>query len=650
MLPGQPGAAPVARPARPRPGRAGDGVRLRKAWEMARRLGEPQTLRAVLGWHRILDQSPDCSEERLAVASELVRAGCGGPGRAGWFWPASGGPPTCSLGDIAATAAELQARRERRPPSTCRRSPVRRRRGRAGAAAGAARRGRGRCPAGAGRRRTGRAARSGERVRRPARRLHRHRGEWDRIDAATCIPAIRGIAAAHRADASEARVALTERPANSVGRRLPWPSWPGCSRPQTRPKGSTTPSHHSPGATGDRPGGCFARVRRPEYLGQSASLLARHDDAESHFQAAHRLHARLGSPLWDAYTFADHARMLLRRNHHGDRDLAVELAAAASRDFRLLGMTFHERRVDGLSGPAAPAPAVSAPRPLRTGPGIPTRASTGRSSTGGGGPPRDSKGLRYLAARLRAPGREHHALDLVAGGGSWRQTVEPELVGAAGDAGPVLDAKAKSAYRARLAGLREELGRGGDSQRSRPGGAGPGRDRFPDGGAGRGGRTGWARPSGGVGIRAGPPERHCGPSRAPSSAWPRPIRRSGTTWRSTVRTGVFRRTPPIRGPRSPGMAEGGGHGGPRGPRHGVGRARGATRRGCRRSAADGARVRRAGDREDGADRGAGRPGQGGRLPHRLGAVLGGERGAGVLALGPGRAELSRRGGDGPVRR
>lgn len=66
---------------------------------------------------------------------------------------------------------------------------------------------------------------------------------------------------------------------------------------------------------------------------------------------------------------------------------------------------------------------------------------------------RDSKGLRYLARLLAAPGRELHALDLVAleGGGPAAGVM------AAGDAGELLDARARAAYRRRLAEIDEDL-------------------------------------------------------------------------------------------------------------------------------------------------------------------------------------------------
>jgi tetratricopeptide (TPR) repeat protein len=64
---------------------------------------------------------------------------------------------------------------------------------------------------------------------------------------------------------------------------------------------------------------------------------------------------------------------------------------------------------------------------------------------------RDRKGIHYLARLLEEPQREFHVLDLVGG----------ESAGAAeeiaGDAGPLLDAKAKDAYRRRLAEIEEDI-------------------------------------------------------------------------------------------------------------------------------------------------------------------------------------------------
>src|SRR5688572_17696892 len=74
---------------------------------------------------------------------------------------------------------------------------------------------------------------------------------------------------------------------------------------------------------------------------------------------------------------------------------------------------------------------------------------------------RDSKGLHYIAALLRDPGRERHALDLVGSqaptAGSVVRAGADAGLRAAGDAGPVLDPLAKAQYRARLDELEEEL-------------------------------------------------------------------------------------------------------------------------------------------------------------------------------------------------
>jgi predicted ATPase len=68
---------------------------------------------------------------------------------------------------------------------------------------------------------------------------------------------------------------------------------------------------------------------------------------------------------------------------------------------------------------------------------------------------RDSKGLRVLAHLLADPGRPHAALDLERlGAPDGRETARAV---AAGDAGELLDAEARRAYRARVAELREAI-------------------------------------------------------------------------------------------------------------------------------------------------------------------------------------------------
>ncbi len=73
---------------------------------------------------------------------------------------------------------------------------------------------------------------------------------------------------------------------------------------------------------------------------------------------------------------------------------------------------------------------------------------------------KDAKGLGYLARLLRNPGCELHVLDLAAplscdlgGGGAAAQTKKADR----GDAGEILDSRARAEYRRRLAELREDL-------------------------------------------------------------------------------------------------------------------------------------------------------------------------------------------------
>jgi hypothetical protein len=85
------------------------------------------------------------------------------------------------------------------------------------------------------------------------------------------------------------------------------------------------------------------------------------------------------------------------------------------------------------------------------------RATIGRSSSTDAASVRDSKGLRYLARLLAEPGRELHVLDLVALERAPEQSESRLAFAANGDAGELLDARAKAAYRRRLAEIDEDL-------------------------------------------------------------------------------------------------------------------------------------------------------------------------------------------------
>jgi hypothetical protein len=81
---------------------------------------------------------------------------------------------------------------------------------------------------------------------------------------------------------------------------------------------------------------------------------------------------------------------------------------------------------------------------------------------------KDAKGLRYLARLLGHPGREFHVIDLEAASSQPERPAPPAACGRAGagelrvrpdlgDAGELLDAQAKAAYKARLDELAAEL-------------------------------------------------------------------------------------------------------------------------------------------------------------------------------------------------
>ena len=75
---------------------------------------------------------------------------------------------------------------------------------------------------------------------------------------------------------------------------------------------------------------------------------------------------------------------------------------------------------------------------------------------------RDLKGMHYLARLLADPGQEYHVLDLVAAETSSVAQADSSRAGrvprsALGDAGEMLDAQAKDAYRRRLAEIDDDI-------------------------------------------------------------------------------------------------------------------------------------------------------------------------------------------------
>jgi hypothetical protein len=79
----------------------------------------------------------------------------------------------------------------------------------------------------------------------------------------------------------------------------------------------------------------------------------------------------MGARPWLAHTQSDYARMLLARNHAGDRERALELIEDALATYRELGMDDWAQRASACKlaphGAHAPRHRASAPQPAAPG-------------------------------------------------------------------------------------------------------------------------------------------------------------------------------------------------------------------------------------------------------------------------------------------
>jgi tetratricopeptide (TPR) repeat protein len=204
------------------------------------------------------------------------------------------------------------------------------------------------------------------------------------------------------------------------------------------------------------PEGSVGAVDR--YLGMLAWTLGRPDDAERHFTDALRLNKRMRIRPWIAHVQHDLARLLISRGRAGDPARAHELVRDALATANALGMTVlagRLQRLEAMEPPSTPPPSSAAV--FRREGEYWTIAFGGDSLR-----VRDSKGMGYLARLFAAPGKEMHAMDLAGGGGGDAARVahgrdDGLSVGSLGNAGFVLDANAKAAYRERLTELASEV-------------------------------------------------------------------------------------------------------------------------------------------------------------------------------------------------
>jgi hypothetical protein len=181
-------------------------------------------------------------------------------------------------------------------------------------------------------------------------------------------------------------------------------------------------------------------------LGRLAVLLGKDADALAHFARARTLVVRLRSRPYLAQIDLATAEVLARRDPSQARAPAESACSLAS-EMGMRGVEAQARALLDTLGqlsPSLPARSSSAPS---SAPRF-TLAREGELWRLDGGAKvvllKDTKGLWYLDALVREPCRELHVLDLVG--------LRDE-----GDAGTVLDATAKRAYRERAESLREQL-------------------------------------------------------------------------------------------------------------------------------------------------------------------------------------------------
>jgi tetratricopeptide (TPR) repeat protein len=171
-------------------------------------------------------------------------------------------------------------------------------------------------------------------------------------------------------------------------------------------------------------------------------LLAEGDasSASRAFESAAQQWSDIGAPYETAVARMGLAQALRAM---GSEDRALLELDAARATFERIGADQQVARADQFRRDAQPAPSsagAGSDAMFRSEGDYWTIGFAGQTSR-----LRDSRGLQYLGRLLGSPGREIHVLDLAGGAQAG-----PRAVGDAGDAGEVLDARAKAAYRRRL--------------------------------------------------------------------------------------------------------------------------------------------------------------------------------------------------------
>lgn len=191
------------------------------------------------------------------------------------------------------------------------------------------------------------------------------------------------------------------------------------------------------------------------WLGRIAAALDRPADAERHFERAAELDEASGGWPSLANVLEDWAEHLASTSDPPKRRRAAELLDRAAALLTELGLEVRAEaarsRRSGLDETEPTTPSAVHTKAVmlelrREGDMVAVTFGAERFSV------RDSKGMRYLELLVQSAGSEIHALELLsaeAGPGA--------RAAFGGDAGPMLDAEAKSTYRERLRSLQEDL-------------------------------------------------------------------------------------------------------------------------------------------------------------------------------------------------
>ncbi len=190
---------------------------------------------------------------------------------------------------------------------------------------------------------------------------------------------------------------------------------------------------------------------RAHLAGLGAAACERWDDAFAAFERAYRTASETNARPHAVWAMLRHAETLVRRGGPGDRERARAKSEEAARLAAALGMEFVRDRALALVD-AAPSREGETAAALPEATFTLTRDGEGYRIEHGGRSflLKDTKGVRLLEKLVAEPGREHHVLDLSSPTGR-------RVVTASSDAGEVIDAQARAAYRKRLLDLRAEL-------------------------------------------------------------------------------------------------------------------------------------------------------------------------------------------------